>query len=118
VPQAGVQEYDIVGFTLDSLNPQVASDSALLGCVIEVSADSVVIDQLEETPEETYGARFWTPSGMQHTVPVTCVFQKFDALYSQRMDQDRVSNPHGEHAHEVWEILEPITIDRTEGRNA
>jgi len=30
--------------------------------------------------------------------------------YSQRMDPDRVSNPHGEHAQDVWDILEDFTL--------
>lgn len=28
--------------------------------------------------------------------------------YRQRMEEDRVKNPHGEHAEEIWEILESI----------
>ena len=31
--------------------------------------------------------------------------------FAQRMDPDRVSNPHGEHAQNVWEIFDSIWDD-------
>jgi hypothetical protein len=39
------------------------------------------------------------------TVPLGDVTAILDADFAQRMAPDRVSNPHGEHAEDFWEIL-------------
>lgn len=42
------------------------------------------------------------------SIPSLDVISCIDHDYAQRIEQDRISNPHGEHAEEVWEILESL----------
>lgn len=41
-------------------------------------------------------------------MPLSSVQQVLPADYMQLMDTDRVSNPHGEHAHEAFKITVPV----------
>lgn len=35
------------------------------------------------------------------------IFRVMETEYGQRIDSDRIRNPHGEHAEEIWKILKP-----------
>lgn len=54
----------------------------------------------------------WVPeAGELELRPVTlqlgAVVRTIDAAFGQR--QDKEGNPHGEHAHDAWQILQPLS---------
>eukprot|EP00892_Ulva_mutabilis_P002871 jgi/Ulvmu1/12585/UM092_0015.1 len=98
------EEYDVVEF-LPPGGTSDTDDGPAIGCIVRIAANGeVTLEQLQREggPE----ASIWTQSGDEHTIPISALQRTFEADYSQRMDTDRVSNPHGEHAHDVWEIPE------------
>lgn len=55
----------------------------------------------------------WVPEGddaddpeRQRSVRLAALRRVVDAAFGQR--QDKAHNPHGEHAHDVWQLLEPL----------
>lgn len=68
----------------------------------------VVGDMVEIDPLESKDGVVWRlheeGSAPTDVVPIANIQQTIDAEYGQEMDADRISNPHGEHAHEVWRI--------------
>lgn len=115
-----MQEYDVVLFSPagNSSQQQEASSTGALtiGCVTDVSEKEGVAMVEELTPETGADSRpgytMWVEAGCEHAVPLVSVLRVLDADFSQRMDSDRVANPHGEHAHGVWEISENVTLSQ------
>ena len=81
-----------------------APETPAIGCIVNISQAEVYIEELcrEAGPDESV----WTQSGNEYTVPFSALRRTLEADYSQRMDTDRISNPHGEHAHDIWDIPE------------
>lgn len=49
----------------------------------------------------------WVPDdASEEQVGISSVMQIVDHVYGQRQDQEH--NPHGEHAHDVWQVMVPI----------
>lgn len=99
-----VAEWDVIFYSL----PQKVGDASLgVGVVAQVNGDSSV--ELQRLSEEaTSSGSQWLVedhSGTTELVPLSSVVQVVEADYGQRIDPDRVSNPHGEHAEEVWQLL-------------
>lgn len=40
-------------------------------------------------------------------IGLECVMRVIESEYSQRIDSDRIRNPHGEHAEEIWKVINP-----------
>jgi hypothetical protein len=103
-------EWDVVLFREDSGESAELS----LGRVafVDSAEANVVVDVLEpyEDADDGEGGRaLWTPSEVQKTLPLSCLHRVMTFEYSQRMEADRVSNPHGEHAVEVFSLpIEPL----------
>lgn len=96
-----LQELDIVEFI--SPEQEVDASSRLaIGCIVDISGDEVSIEELQRDAEPNSST--WTQSGEEYVIPISALRRTFEADYSQRMDTDRISNPHGEHAHDVWDI--------------
>jgi hypothetical protein len=113
-----MQEYDVVMFsTTESSNSTVA-----VGCITELSEEEGVltIQQLipDDETESTPNCTTWVELGCEHVVPVDSVLRVLEASFSQRMDTDRVTNPHGEHAHSVWEINEDVDLSQQKPLNS
>jgi hypothetical protein len=51
----------------------------------------------------------WVPeeSAAEEAVPLERVLRVVEHVYGQR--QDVLHNPHGEHAHDVWQVLVPLS---------
>lgn len=79
-----------------------------LGAVVDVEPESGVclVTPLCEEPE----TGVWLESHVRPRVRVRMedVVSVVAADFAQRMSPDRVSNPHGEHAEDFWEILEEV----------
>lgn len=93
------QLWDVVQY---SLSKDDSSTLLALGVVQQTSAETLQVSRLyEESPG------VWLVhdhSGDTETVPVSAVQGVLEADYTQRVDPDRISNPHGEHAEEVWTV--------------
>ena len=77
----------------------------------QVGPGTVLIDLLEEAPAaggeeaaDTPGG-LWLVTGDQEEVPLASLLEVLPHEYSQRVDPDRVRNPHGEHAEEIFALL-------------
>lgn len=112
-----MQEYDVVMFdpTVSSEQQTESTSKALtVGCIIYMSSEEgvAVIEELtaDDEADNRPGFKTFVESGCEHEVPLLSVMKVLDADYSQRMDSDRVANPHGEHAHGVWEISESLDL--------
>jgi len=80
-----------------------------LGLVQQVGSDAV---QLSPLIEEDEG--MWVPESddseapeQQEVVPLERVKRIVETVYGQRQDKDH--NPHGEHAHDVWQVVVPLS---------
>ena len=73
----------------------------VLGRVTHVGGAEVELDELAR---DVHDAGVWVLSGREVRVRMADVVSVVDADYSSRIDPDRISNPHGEHAHEVWAL--------------
>ena len=99
-------EWDVVLFREDSGE----GAESRLGRVSFVDSADVLVDVLEPYEEAVgeEGKALWTPSEVQKRLPLGCLQRVVPFEYSQRMEADRVSNPHGEHAVEVFSLpIEP-----------
>lgn len=58
----------------------------------------------------------WVPDeeAQEQRVALSSITQVLDHAYGQR--QDREHNPHGEHAHDVWHVLDPLPESVIRGR--
>ena len=102
---AAMAELDVVTYPLA---PPACTRT--LGVVTEVleGGEFVVVTPLEcaEEGEEVSWfvlSEVEEPSGVL-SVAEDGVVPLEDVQYSQRMDADRTTNPHGEHAHDVWGV--------------
>lgn len=50
----------------------------------------------------------------EQRVALSSISRVLDTAYGQR--QDREHNPHGEHAHDVWQVLVPLPDSVIRGR--
>jgi hypothetical protein len=68
--------------------------------------ECVVQPLFEEADEQGERTRVWLESHSRppRTVKLSDIRCVLDADFAQRMAPDRVSNPHGEHAEDFWEI--------------
>lgn len=69
----------------------------------EVEGEVAVIDVLQKV-EEAEEAEVWVATGLQRRVEQQAVLAVLEYDYSQRIDPDRVANPHGEHAEELFTL--------------
>ncbi|GMH38741.1 hypothetical protein BSKO_06625 [Bryopsis sp. KO-2023] len=94
-----IEEWDVVALEF----VDAGRKTERLGRVSYVSNQNVDVDWLiEEAP----GIWVLDPDTPPKTVSTENVLRTIDHEYSQRIEQDRISNPHGEHAEEVWEIFD------------
>ena len=84
------------------LGDQYLADYSLWGAG-QVAGDNVVLEPLKE--EES---GLWLADSRQQTfrVPQAAVVRRVEADYGQRVDPDRISNPHSEHAEDIWQLLD------------
>lgn len=71
--------------------------------------DSIQLQRLSE--EASTSGSLWLVedhSGTTQRIATSSVVQVVNADYGQRIDPDRVSNPHGEHAEEIWQLLAEV----------
>lgn len=66
---------------------------------------------LEPLMEEDEGLWLADPSRPVLKVHVETVLRLVDAEYGQRVDPDRIANPHSEHAEDIW-IVQPTSLSR------
>lgn len=102
-------EWDVVEF----LHPDDSEDvlSSTDPCKLTLGRINTINDngktgtvEVEELFQSTDGENMWLSNGKCHEIPQSSIMRVVDTTYSQRVDADRVSNPHGEHAEEVWEV--------------
>lgn len=96
-----VAEWDIVKYQIplsEGYEPRYA-----LGHVNAIHEEQVMVAQLKHEGDGT-----WTVSDTEHIVAICCVHCVVQAEYSQRIDPDRISNPHGEHAEDIWQVSDSI----------
>ncbi len=67
--------------------------------LLQVAGNEVVLEPLRE--EE---GGLWLADSAQKVLRVsqTAVVRRVEADYGQRVDPDRISNPHSEHAEDIW----------------
>ena len=41
----------------------------------------------------------------EQVIGIESVMEVIESEYSQRIDSDRIRNPHGEHAEEIWKLI-------------
>ena len=117
--QPVLQEFDVVVFNAaeQSIQQQDASSASLaVGCVTWISGNKGVAHIEELVPDDETdhrpGFRAWVEVGCEHVVPVASVMRVLDAEFTERIDADRVANPHGEHAHNVFELSELLDLSQ------
>eukprot|EP00878_Enallax_costatus_P005716 GHUV01005994.1.p3 GENE.GHUV01005994.1~~GHUV01005994.1.p3 ORF type:complete len:155 (+),score=44.56 GHUV01005994.1:168-632(+) len=95
-----LQYWDVVEYRAAATGNQPARR---LGLVQQVTADGVQVSPLIEEDEGV-----WVPDEEyeEQQIGVGSVLQIVDHVYGQR--QDKEHNPHGEHAHDVWQVMVPI----------
>eukprot|EP00240_Pyramimonas_obovata_P014779 CAMPEP_0118935418 /NCGR_PEP_ID=MMETSP1169-20130426/15632_1 /TAXON_ID=36882 /ORGANISM="Pyramimonas obovata, Strain CCMP722" /LENGTH=185 /DNA_ID=CAMNT_0006878457 /DNA_START=110 /DNA_END=667 /DNA_ORIENTATION=+ len=98
--EEGLMEWDVVAYPVDSLKKW---DATRVGLVITVKDNACQVQPLYQEKES--GLWLEEHDTDLQTVPTSEVRILLND-FSQRMDPDRVSNPHGEHAQNVWDILE------------
>mmetsp|Transcript_28710 Transcript_28710/g.39674 ORF Transcript_28710/g.39674 Transcript_28710/m.39674 type:complete len:191 (+) Transcript_28710:129-701(+) len=102
-----VLEWDVVEFpwSEERSASEGKEDTFGVGHVVKVEGNSCSVHPLFF--EESSGLWLETYSGDLYSVSIDQV-RVLDQDVSQRMDPDRVSNPHGEHAQNVWEIFSEL----------
>ncbi|KAL3699869.1 hypothetical protein R1sor_017891 [Riccia sorocarpa] len=106
-----ILEGDVVEYT-DSFEAAEVVGSCRqkkLGVVLTVELNAHGFCDLEPLRQDEPGSNEWVgdEGQPQVRVPLSQV-RVIEAWPSQRMDSDRVSNPHGEHAHSVW-LIDPAS---------
>ena len=87
--------------TADGLSPGTS-----VGRVSFVEASGTI--DIDELACEDASAGLWVEGGQSYSVQASAVQRVLEYDYGQRMEQDRVANPHGEHAEEIWQLLEAV----------
>uniref|UniRef100_A0A061S8N2 Uncharacterized protein n=1 Tax=Tetraselmis sp. GSL018 TaxID=582737 RepID=A0A061S8N2_9CHLO len=104
-----ILEWDIVKYQFagkEGFGNRLGRVIALKGTTCEVEplveqGDKIwILDEEEEEPD---------------TVPTSAILGVLDSEYGQRAVEDRISNPHGEHAEEIWEIFEELDAETYRG---
>ncbi|KAG1655674.1 hypothetical protein FOA52_011802 [Chlamydomonas sp. UWO 241] len=85
-----------------------------LGKVETISDSSVELEPLVEEEDGVWVADASSPSRVR--VPGGSLLRVVDADYGQRQDKVGPGNPHGEHAHEVWQVKVPLPPGIYKGR--
>ncbi|KAL2651972.1 hypothetical protein R1flu_020100 [Riccia fluitans] len=82
-----------------------------LGVVLTVDLNSSSgFCDIEPLRQDEPGSNEWVADEDQQQVRVSLSQVRLVEYWpSQRMDSDRVSNPHGEHAHSVW-LIDPASL--------
>ena len=80
---------------------------------VEPESGAYLVTPLCEEPE----TGVWLESHVRPRVSVQAedVLAVVAADFAQRVSPDRVSNPHGEHAEDFWEILGEVPSDARRG---
>ncbi|KAK3251174.1 hypothetical protein CYMTET_39479 [Cymbomonas tetramitiformis] len=112
--QVTLFEWDVVEVSIPSCEAPIQKSSSdgdetvCVGLVLEVDTSTCTVQALYE--EEDSG--LWLESyeaTHQYSVTLDQVRLLEQVTYSQRMSPDRISNPHGEHAEDVWEIMDALS---------
>lgn len=75
-----------------------------LGLVQEVTADTLQVAPLVEEDQDVWVI---DDNTQETLVPAANVIKVVEHQYSQMQDTEH--NPHGEHAHDVWQVLCPLS---------
>jgi len=111
--------WDVVEYAHQPVSQQPGTPAGVrLGLVQQVNPGCV---QLSPLVEEDEGV--WVPEAedaespdQQQQVPLDRVLRIVESAYGQR--QDKEHNPHGEHAHDVWQILVPLSPETFRGTHS
>lgn len=87
----------------NTLEGAPASTEAVLGRVTRVGGAEVEMDELAR---DAHDPAVHVATGRELRVRLADVVAVVAADYAARIDPDRISNPHGEHAEEVWALLD------------
>lgn len=68
----------------------------------------MVVDVLEKVAAAE--EEVWVATSLQRRVEQEAVLAVLEYDYSQRIDPDRVANPHGEHAEELFTLCGPDAL--------
>ncbi|KAF6250392.1 hypothetical protein COO60DRAFT_1575115 [Scenedesmus sp. NREL 46B-D3] len=105
-----VQYFDVVEY---ATTQQAQGMPTRLGVVQEVTGGSLLVVPLVE---EVANPGIWVTddAAEEQEVPASNVLQLVEHVYSQMQDTEH--NPHGEHAHDVWQVIGtlPATVFRGE----
>jgi len=80
-----------------------SSSARALGRIAQLEGEEALLDELERD-DGGAESRLWVATGASVRVHIRAIQSVVAADYAQRIVQDRVANPHGEHAEECWEI--------------
>ncbi|WIA32112.1 hypothetical protein OEZ86_002963 [Tetradesmus obliquus] len=97
-----VQYFDVVEYAPPQ---QPQAGPTRLGVVQEVAGGSVLVAPLVE---EVANPGIWVAddAAEEQEVPAGNVLQIVEHVFSQMQDTEH--NPHGEHAHDVWQVIGPL----------
>ncbi|WIA11980.1 hypothetical protein OEZ85_012061 [Tetradesmus obliquus] len=87
------------------LTSKHSSSLGLNGSLLQVAGGSVLVAPLVE---EVANPGIWVADDAadEQEVPVINVLQIVEHVFSQMQDTEH--NPHGEHAHDVWQVIGPL----------
>lgn len=98
------QAYDVVAYREPG-----SSGTVRLGVVLDVDPVSATADVVALALERETNLLLHADDGAERRISLSDIDgEPLEHTYAQRMDPDRVSNPHGEHAQETWELDGPL----------
>ncbi|BBM98910.1 hypothetical protein MPTK1_1g17140 [Marchantia polymorpha subsp. ruderalis] len=100
-------EGDVVEYVLPPEDGNAEGKQKNLGVVVSISASGPsTLCEVQPLCQEVPGSNEWLEDEDKSPdcVPLHRLQLVEEAWFSQRMVSDRVSNPHGEHAHNIWLI--------------
>eukprot|EP00775_Hariotina_reticulata_P012945 gene12945-13073_t len=97
-----LEYWDVVEYQQDLNGKQ--QQQLRVGLVQQVNPDGVVLCPLIEEDDGVWMA---DEEVAEQQVPFNSVIRVLDHTFGQR--QDKENNPHGEHAHDVWQLLAPVS---------
>lgn len=106
-----VIEWDVVEYLVPcTAGPQSPGPSQRrrLGKVTKIQEDGVEVEPLVEEEEGVWVADETCPA--PQLVPSSCLVTVVAAELGQRQDRGP-SNPHGEHAHDIWQVSQPLHLE-------
>eukprot|EP00884_Botryococcus_braunii_P008628 jgi/Botrbrau1/17767/Bobra.0127s0023.2 len=99
-----LQVWDVLEYRLNA-----SGDNNLgLARFVEVAGTEVVLEPLREEEEGLWLADSSTDV---LKVPQEALLRLVEAEYGQRVDPDRISNPHSEHAEDIW-LVAPTSLSQ------